>query len=58
VDQETLAMYLAHLARLDFSLLHLTMGFRLQDFGAFEMSMLHIHEVLTLQVPNHSIQWG
>ncbi len=51
-------MYLAHLARLDFSLLHLTMGFRLQDFGAFEMSMLHIHEVLTLQVPNHSIQWG
>ena len=46
----TLHMFLTHLARLDYGLLHLNLGFRLQDVGAHVVSLQHIQEVLALQV--------
>ncbi len=46
----TLHMFLTHLARLDYGLLHLNLGFRLQDFGAHAVSLQHMQEVLALQV--------
>jgi hypothetical protein len=46
----TLHMYVKHLARLDFALFHLNMGFLLQDIGAFELSKRHFQETLALQV--------